>query len=138
VSPKTEKRPFLAGLLKNYSHMAWSDKRYRTRDTERIQTGTSRTSKQKLHKSEDTGLSVQQIPTEPPGVGDDMKEKPASKSDPFGDQDESPRPSEIIDWVLRKKAEGLPYFLHQIVHFFYVGSDITFSFQNGDRLCSGS
>jgi exodeoxyribonuclease VII small subunit len=31
VQPKTEKRPYLAGLLINHKHIAWSDKRF-TRD----------------------------------------------------------------------------------------------------------
>jgi septal ring factor EnvC (AmiA/AmiB activator) len=47
--------------------------------------------------------NAQQIPTEASGEIDDVKQISPSKSEAFREQDESPRPSKIIDWVLKKK-----------------------------------
>ena len=48
---------------------------------------------------------AQQIPTEPSAGMDDVKKKSTLQSEASGKQDESPRPSKIIDWVLKKKAK---------------------------------
>ncbi len=48
---------------------------------------------------------AQQTPTESSPVIVDVKKKSTSKSEPSGEQGESPSPSDIIDWVLKKKAK---------------------------------
>jgi hypothetical protein len=50
-------------------------------------------------------LKAQQVPTDSSAVIVDVKPKPTSKSEAAGKQAESPSPSDIIDWVLKKKAK---------------------------------
>jgi chromosome segregation ATPase len=50
-------------------------------------------------------LKARQTATEPSAVIDDVKKKSTSKIEVSGEQDESPRPSNIIDYVLKKKAK---------------------------------
>jgi type II secretory pathway predicted ATPase ExeA/predicted nucleic acid-binding Zn-ribbon protein len=50
-------------------------------------------------------LKARQTATEPSAVIDDVKEKSTSKIEASGEQDELPRPSNIIDYVLKKKAK---------------------------------
>ena len=50
-------------------------------------------------------LKARQTATEPSAVIDDVKEKSTSKIEASGEQDESPKPSNIIDYVLKKKAK---------------------------------
>ena len=50
-------------------------------------------------------LKAQQAPAEPVPVIVDVKPKSTSKSEASAEQGESPSPSDIIDWVLKKKAK---------------------------------
>jgi len=50
-------------------------------------------------------LKARQTATEPSAVIDDVKEKSTSKIEASGERDELPRPSNIIDYVLKKKAK---------------------------------
>jgi chromosome segregation protein len=56
-------------------------------------------------QNQQKGLKAQQIPSESSAVIFDVKPKTTSKSEASGEQDESPSPSDIIDWVLKKKAK---------------------------------
>ena len=48
---------------------------------------------------------AQQAPTESSAVIVDVKPKSTSPSEASGERGESPSPSDIIDWVLKKKAK---------------------------------
>ena len=48
---------------------------------------------------------AQQIPTEPSTGMDDVLKKSTLKNEASGEQDGLPKPSNIIDWVLKKKAK---------------------------------
>jgi chromosome segregation ATPase len=50
-------------------------------------------------------LKAQQIPTESSPAIVDVKKEPPSKSEAIAEQDESPSPNDLIDWVFKKKEK---------------------------------